>query len=65
LEAWAKQTAMAIHLGRGIPPISDASVPVEGAPPLDGPFTLIWASSLGLVLVVLAVIAGVICFQST
>ena len=65
LEAWAKQTAMAIHLGRGIPPISDSSVPIEGAPPLDGPFTLIWSSAVGLILIVLAVIVGVFCFSGT
>jgi type VI secretion system protein ImpK len=55
LETWAKQTAMAIQLGRGRPPISEASAPIEGAPPLDGRFTLLWAAILATILSVLAV----------
>ena len=62
LESWAKQASMAIQLGRGIPPISDASEPIDGAPPLDGPFTLIWASAAGVVLAVLAVVVGMLFF---
>ena len=65
LENWAKQMSMAIQLGRGIPPISDASEPIDGAPPLDGPFTLIWASAAGVVLAVLTVIVGMLFFAET
>ena len=56
LETWARHTSMAIRLGQGRPAISDASRPVEGAPPLEGPFTLIWSLFLGVVLTVLIVI---------
>jgi type VI secretion system protein ImpK len=57
LEAWAKQTSMAIQLGQGRPPITDASRPIEGAPPLEGPFTAIWAGFLGVVLIACIVIS--------
>jgi hypothetical protein len=43
---------MAIQLKLGRPPISEVSVPLEGAPPLNGPFSLIWASLAGLILTV-------------
>jgi type VI secretion system protein ImpK len=56
LETWAKQTAMVIQLGRGRPGISESSFPILGAPPLDGPFVLIWASVVGLILAVLNVL---------
>jgi type VI secretion system protein ImpK len=56
LEAWAKSTAMAIQLGRGIPPLSESSVPIEGASPLTGPFTLIWAVAAAVILLVVGVI---------
>ena len=46
---------MAIRLGQGRPPISDASQPIEGAPPLEGPDMLIWASFTGVVLVIFLV----------
>jgi len=50
LETWTRQTVMSIQLGRGRPPISEGLVSIEGAPPLDGPFSLIWASLAGLAL---------------
>lgn len=53
IEEWARRTAMTIQLGRGRPTISAGAISIEGAPPLDGPFTLIWASLAGLVLVLL------------
>lgn len=62
LESWAKQTAMAIQLGKGLPPIGEASRTIEGAPPLDGTFALIWAAFAGLILSVLCVIVGVLFF---
>jgi type VI secretion system protein ImpK len=52
LDTWARQAAMAIQLKLGRPPISEVSVPLEGAPPLNGPFSLIWASLAGLILTV-------------
>jgi len=62
LESWARSTSMAIQLGQGRPPISEASVPGEGAPPLDGPFLLIWASLLGVVLAAFTAIFAWILF---
>ena len=56
LESWARETAMAIRLGLGRPTISDASTPLEGAPPLHGPSTLVWSSFFGLILAVFLVI---------
>ncbi len=50
LETWARQTSMALQLRQGRPPISEATVAVAGAPPLGGPFALVWASLAGLVL---------------
>jgi type VI secretion system protein ImpK len=64
LETWARQAAMAIQLKLGRPPISEVSVPIEGAPPLNGPFSLIWASLAGLILTVLAgLFAALFLFQ--
>ncbi|MGO8744493.1 MAG: DotU family type IV/VI secretion system protein [Thermoguttaceae bacterium] len=56
LDTWARQTAMAIRLGLGRPLISDSSRPLEGAPPLQGPTTLVWALFFGSVLLALLVI---------
>jgi acyl-CoA synthetase (AMP-forming)/AMP-acid ligase II len=53
IEDWARHTAMTIQLGRGRPTIGAGAIAIEGAPPLDGPFTLIWAALAGLVLVLL------------
>lgn len=50
LETWAKQTSMAIQLGQGRPPISDASQPIAGAPPLEGPQMAVWSAFLGVIL---------------
>ena len=64
LETWARQTSMAIQLKLGRPPISEVSVPVEGAPPLDGPFSLIWASLAGVILtVVTGLVAALFLFR--
>ena len=50
LESWAKQTALSIQLGQGRPKISEESISIEGAPPLEGPFMLIWSilAAIGL-----------------
>jgi type VI secretion system protein ImpK len=52
LDTWARQMSMAIQLGQGRPPVSEASEPIAGAPPLDGPFLLIWACLFGVILTV-------------
>ena len=62
LDTWAKRTAETIQLGKGRPGISVGSVPVEGAPPLDGPFVIIWASLVALVLGVLVFILTMFFF---
>lgn len=56
LETWAKQTSMAIRLGQGRPPISDASQPIGGSPEMEGPFMLVWSVFAGVVLTVFLVI---------
>ena len=56
LEAWAKQTSMAIQLGQGRPPVSESNEPAAGAPPLGGPSMLIWSSFFGFVMVMFLVI---------
>lgn len=44
LEAWTKQTSLAIRLGQGRPPIADNSRPGDGAPALQGKYLLIGTS---------------------
>ncbi len=56
LETWARQTSMAIQLGQGRPPISESSEPIEGAPPLEGPFLLMWSSLFGVILAIFTMI---------
>jgi type VI secretion system protein ImpK len=64
LDTWARQAAMSIQLKLGRPPISEVSVPIEGAPPLNGPFSLIWASLAGLILTVLTgLVAALFVFR--
>jgi type VI secretion system protein ImpK len=59
LETWAKQTAMAIQLGQGRPPISESSEAIQGAPPLEGPLMLVWSAFL---LAGLAVVTAIFSF---
>ena len=56
LDTWAKKTAMAIQLGRGIPPLTESRTPIQGAPPLNGPFTLVWSVAAGVILAIVSVI---------
>ena len=56
LESWAKQTALSIQLGQGRPKMSEESISIEGAPPLEGPFLLIWAILAGIGLSVFIVL---------
>lgn len=65
LDTWAKRTAETIRLGQGRPMISAGSVPVEGAPPLDGPFVIIWACLAGVVLGVMDFILVMFLFFRT
>ena len=53
LETWARQTSLAIQLGQGRPPISEVSMPPEGAPPLEGSALLVWSLLGGVVLAAL------------
>lgn len=53
LEAWAKQTSIAIRLKQGRPPIKDLSTPGLGAPPLSGASSLASAVMVGVVLAAL------------
>jgi type VI secretion system protein ImpK len=63
LETWARSASMAIQLGQGRPPIGEVSVAGEGAPPLDGPFLLIWSTLAGVVLAAFtAILAWVLFF---
>jgi type VI secretion system protein ImpK len=56
LETWARQMSMAIQLGQGRPPISEAVVALDGAPPLEGSLMLIWSAFAAVVLAVFLVI---------
>lgn len=62
LETWTKQTSTMIQLGRGRPPITESLVAIGGAPPLDGPFTVIRASLLGLILLLADIVVGLSLF---
>ncbi len=58
VETWAKQAAMAIRSG-GRPPIDNVDQPIQGAPPLEGPFMLI--SSM-FVMMVFAAATGILAW---
>jgi type VI secretion system protein ImpK len=62
LDTWARQTSMAIQLGQGRPTIGEASAPAAGAPPLEGPFLLVWATLAAVVLAAFTVIFGWLVF---
>ncbi len=58
LETWARQTSMVLQLRLGRPPISETTVTIGGAPPLNGPFSLIWGALAGVILTVLTALVG-------
>lgn len=58
LETWSRQASMAIHLGQGRPPITETSVPGQGAPPLEGPSQFVWSALAGVVLAALVLMLG-------
>lgn len=62
LSAWTKQTALAIRLGQGRPPITEAPHPGDGAPPLEGKFALVGATLLSVVLAAVTAILGWVLF---
>ena len=62
LEAWAKQTSLAIRLAQGRPPLAEGGVPGPGAPPLDGQSLLVWSGLAGAVLAAFTVICAYIMF---
>lgn len=53
LESWAKQTAIAIRLGQGRPPLVETGTPGAGAPPLSASSSLASAVMVGVVLAAL------------
>ena len=60
LNMWAKQTAMGIRLAANRPPITEASIPGDGAPPLESQALMMSSLVMG---VVLAAITAVIAFS--
>ena len=62
LEAWAKQTALAIRLGQGRPPITESARPATGAPPLEGKFLFVGSSLVGVGLAAIAIVLACIFF---
>ena len=62
LAAWTKQTALAIRLGQGRPPITEAPHPGDGAPPLEGKFALVGATLLCVILAAVTAILGWVLF---
>ncbi len=62
LAAWTKQTALAIRLGQGRPPITESPHPGDGAPPLEGKFALVGSTLLCVVLAAVTAILGWVLF---
>jgi type VI secretion system protein ImpK len=60
LQAWADQTALAIRLGLGRPPIIEKPSPSQGAPPLEGKFRLVGASLAAVCLSALAMMLALL-----
>lgn len=57
-ETWASLRAGAIQVGKNQSVIPENAQAIEGAPPLDGPGTVVWPSLVGLMLVMVGVIVG-------
>jgi len=62
LEAWARQTALAIRLGQGRPPIHETANTGTGAPPLTGQSMMIGSLLVGVVLAAFTMILGLLFF---
>ena len=62
LDTWAKQTSLAIQLGKGRPPIAEGGMPGPGAPPLTGKSWAVWSSLAGAILLGFVVVSARILF---
>lgn len=62
LESWARQTARAIQLGQGRPPIQEKPRQAGSAPPLEGKFLMLGSSVMCIVLGVFAALTGWLLF---
>jgi len=57
MDSWARQVALAIRLGQGLPELKETQEEGAGAPPLEGPSLVIWCSlSLLMLTSLLAVV---------
>jgi type VI secretion system protein ImpK len=65
LEAWARQTSMAIRLGQGRPPLSRPQRQLDGAPPLRTKPLVVWSWVAASVLAALNVICWSLLFSGT
>ena len=62
LAAWTKQTALAIRLGQGRPPITESPRPGDGAPALEGKFALVGATLLSVILAAFTAVLSYVLF---
>ena len=62
LESWAGQTSKSIELGQGRPRIDPTSRPGNGAPPMDGKFSLMGVSLMSVILTAASAISGYLLF---
>ena len=62
LDAWASQTSKSIQLGQGRPSITESPRPGEGAPPLEGKYTLVGTALLGIALAAVAAVMWLMLF---
>jgi len=62
LESWARQTARAIQLGQGRPPIQEKPRAASSAPPLEGKFLMLGSSVMCVALTAFAALIGWLLF---
>jgi type VI secretion system protein ImpK len=62
LESWARQTSMAIQLGRGRRKLPEGGQPGSGAAPLGGPGALMWSTLIGVMLSALLLMVVILVF---
>ncbi|HWL74149.1 MAG TPA: hypothetical protein VNQ74_09770, partial [Burkholderiaceae bacterium] len=65
LNTWAKQTAMGIRLAANRPPITEASIPGDGAPPLESQALMMSSLVMGVVLAAISAVFGVLLFTTS
>jgi type VI secretion system protein ImpK len=63
LEAWANQISKSIQLGQGRPSITESPRPGEGAPPLEGKYTLVGTALMGVALAAVAAVLWLVMFK--